>query len=92
MCYEQYSNIARAHNALESQQPKSSGMQVSSLNRLQRSYMGDIVAAVAKDSTIGAARFLVGALQAVESYMQTQLKSPGQWKVSQPPPWSPNRY
>lgn len=58
------------------------GMQVSTLTRLQRSYMGDIIAAVTKDSTVGAVRFLAGALQAVESYIQTQLKSPEQWKVS----------
>lgn len=59
-------------------------MQVSTLTRLQRSYVVDTVAAVAKDSTVGAAKFLAGALQAVESYLQTQLKSPVQWKVSKP--------
>ena len=80
-CYELYQNIIRSHNALESQKPQFGGLQMSGLSRLQRSYMRDNVAAVSKDSTVGAARFLVGMLQAVESYLRAQLQSPSRWKV-----------
>ena len=84
MCYELYQDITQARKALESQSPKSSGVLVSGLTRLQRSCISDSVAGVARDSTVGAARFLVGVLQAVESYIRIQLQSPGLWKVKTP--------
>ncbi len=67
---------------MESKRPKSNGMQISRLTRLQRSHLGDVVVAVSKDSTVGAVRFLNGVLQAVEVYIHTQLKNPGLWEVS----------
>ncbi|RYP78469.1 hypothetical protein DL770_006888 [Monosporascus sp. CRB-9-2] len=69
-----------AHNAMAVQRSRADGVQVSGLNRLQRSCMADSVAAVSRDSTVGAARFLVGALKAIESYLQSQHDKPGQWK------------
>ncbi|RYP31829.1 hypothetical protein DL767_005560 [Monosporascus sp. MG133] len=62
------------------QRSRADGVQVSGLNRLQRSCMADGVAAVSKDSTVGAARFLVGALKAIQSYLQSQRDKPGLWK------------
>ncbi|RYO81486.1 hypothetical protein DL766_007274 [Monosporascus sp. MC13-8B] len=79
-CHESYLNILRAHDAMAAQRSKADGIQVSSLNRLQRSCMADSVAAVSKDSTVGAASFLVGALKAIDSYLQSQRDKPGLWK------------
>ncbi|RYP85297.1 hypothetical protein DL769_001028 [Monosporascus sp. CRB-8-3] len=79
-CHESYLNILGAHDAMAAQRSRADGVQVSGLNRLQRSCMADGVAAVSKDSTVGAARFLVGALKAIESYLQSQLDKPGLWK------------
>ncbi|KAI1505402.1 P-loop containing nucleoside triphosphate hydrolase protein [Biscogniauxia marginata] len=79
-CYELYFNILKAWDALERQKSKAHGIQVSGLNRLQRSCVADKVAAVAKDSTVGAVKFLVGVLQVVEAYIRAQLRSPNLWK------------
>ncbi|KAI0480112.1 P-loop containing nucleoside triphosphate hydrolase protein [Xylariaceae sp. FL0804] len=77
-CYETHNDVLRARKALESQQSRN--VQVSGLNRLQRSCIADRVAAVARDTTVDAAKFLAGVLQAVEGYIQSQLHSPGSWK------------
>ncbi|KAI1640182.1 hypothetical protein F4809DRAFT_637851 [Biscogniauxia mediterranea] len=79
-CYEMYFDLLKAWNALEAQKSQAHGIQVSALNRLQRSYVAERVAAVAKDSTVDATKFLVGVLQAAEGYIRTQLQSPVSWK------------
>ncbi|RYP06172.1 hypothetical protein DL764_003321 [Monosporascus ibericus] len=60
-------------HAMAAQRSRADGVQVSGLNRLQRSCMADGVAAISKDSTVGAARFLVGALKAIESSLLRNL-------------------
>ncbi|KAI5928416.1 hypothetical protein F4810DRAFT_705356 [Camillea tinctor] len=79
-CYEVYFDLLRAWDALEVQKSQAHGIQVSALNRLQRSYVSERVAAVAKDSTVDATKFLVGVLQTTEAYIRSQLQSPDSWK------------
>ncbi|KAI0458364.1 hypothetical protein F5B21DRAFT_24453 [Xylaria acuta] len=75
-CYELSWNLAEAWSALELQKSRAVNIQISSLNRLQRSYVADKVAAVQKDSTVGSAKFLVGVLRAIETYLKGQLETP----------------
>ncbi|KAI0115802.1 hypothetical protein GGR51DRAFT_555677 [Nemania sp. FL0031] len=75
-CYELSWTLAEAWSALELQKSRAINVQISSLNRLQRSYVADKVAAVQKDSTVRSAKFLVGVLRAVESYIRDQLQAP----------------
>ncbi|KAJ8130086.1 hypothetical protein O1611_g3545 [Lasiodiplodia mahajangana] len=75
-CYELSWTLAEAWSALELQRSRAANVQISSLNRLQRSYVADKVAAVQKDSTVRSAKFLVGVLRAVESYVRDQLQAP----------------
>ncbi|KAI1757436.1 hypothetical protein F4782DRAFT_129646 [Xylaria castorea] len=81
-CYELSWNLAEAWSALELQKSRAANVQISSLNRLQRSYVADQVAAVQKDSTVGSAKFLVGVLRAVETYLRGQLETPAYSKVN----------
>ncbi|KAI0166381.1 midasin [Xylariaceae sp. FL1272] len=76
ICYEMSFIIADAWELLERQKATASNMQISSMNRLQRSLVAESVVAVQKDSTVRSAKFLVGLLQAVEAYLKTQLKNP----------------
>ncbi|KAH8163567.1 hypothetical protein CIB48_g4679 [Xylaria polymorpha] len=75
-CYELSWNLAEAWSALELQKSRAVKVQISNLNRLQRSFVADKVAAVQKDSTVGSAKFLVGVLQAIETYVRDQLETP----------------
>ncbi|KAI1738338.1 hypothetical protein F4680DRAFT_450092 [Xylaria scruposa] len=75
-CYELSWNLAEAWSALELQKSRAINVQISNLNRLQRSYVADEVASVQKDSTIGSAKFLVGVLRAIETYLRGQLETP----------------
>ncbi|KAI0431499.1 hypothetical protein F5Y09DRAFT_354913 [Xylaria sp. FL1042] len=79
-CYELSWNLAGAWSALELQKSRAAHVQISALNRLQRSCVADKVAAVHKDSTIRSAKFLVGVLQATETYLRGQLQNPNSWK------------
>lgn len=81
-CYELSWNLAEAWSALELQKSRAVKVQISNLNRLQRSFVADKVAAVQKDSTVGSAKFLVGVLQAIETYVRDQLETPTYSKVS----------
>ncbi|KAI1304313.1 hypothetical protein F5Y03DRAFT_175160 [Xylaria venustula] len=79
-CYELSWDLADAWSALEMQRSRAVNVQISGLNRLQRSYVADKVAAVHKDSTVRSAKFLVGVLQAIETYLREQLQTPNLWK------------
>ncbi|KAJ3574669.1 hypothetical protein NPX13_g4291 [Xylaria arbuscula] len=79
-CYELSWNLAEAWRGLELLKYRAVNIQVSGLNRLQRSYVADQVAAVQKDSTARSAKFLVGVLQAIEVYVRGQLRTPSSWK------------
>ncbi|KAH9903691.1 hypothetical protein F4778DRAFT_735131 [Xylariomycetidae sp. FL2044] len=79
-CYELCQTIIVAWRAIEEQKNRATGMQVSALNRLQRSFVADSVAAVSKDSTIGAAKFLFGVLQRVEAYVRDQVSNSSLWR------------
>ncbi|KAI1282275.1 hypothetical protein F5Y07DRAFT_234953 [Xylaria sp. FL0933] len=79
-CYELSWNLAAAWSALELQQSRAANVQISALNRLQRSFVVDDVAAVHKDSTVQSAKFLVGILQAIEAYLRGELQTPNSWK------------
>ncbi|KAI0443860.1 hypothetical protein F4803DRAFT_549785 [Xylaria telfairii] len=75
-CYELSWNLSEAWSALELHKSRAAKVQISSLNRLQRSFVADKVAAVQKDSTVGSAKFLVGVLRAMEAYLRGQLETP----------------
>ena len=75
-------SLADAWRDLELQKSQAVNVQISRLNRLQRSYVADQVVVVHKDSTARSAKFLVGVLQAIEAYVRRQLQAPGSWKVS----------
>ncbi|KAI1268601.1 midasin [Xylariaceae sp. FL1019] len=75
ICYEMSFILADAWELLERQKATVSNMQISGLNRLQRSLVAESVVAVQKDSTVRSAKFLIGLLQAVEAYLKTQLKN-----------------
>ncbi|KAI2639493.1 midasin [Hypomontagnella submonticulosa] len=76
-CYELYIDIIDAWRQLESEQPHGTGIQVSKLNRFQRSCVAGTVAAVSKDSTAGAVKFLRGVLEELDSFMRSQS---GLWR------------
>lgn len=80
VCYEVYLDLIKAHRELEAQFAQAQGRQPSLLSRLQRSCIAKSVPAVAKDSTVGAYKFLSGTLQAVENFMRAQITAPGSWK------------
>ncbi|KAH7038086.1 ATPase protein [Microdochium trichocladiopsis] len=79
-CLELYQALLGARTALEAERAKAGSGQVSTLNRLQRSCLADTVAAVAKDSTLGAVRFLHGMLQTVEEFLRAELSDGAQWR------------
>ncbi|XXG96732.1 hypothetical protein Hte_003023 [Hypoxylon texense] len=79
-CYELYYDIVGAYKAQMSEDACAGGMKVSQLNRLQRSALSASVAAVSKDSTVGASKFLGGVLREVDSFIQSQLLCALPWK------------
>ncbi|KAI0389407.1 midasin [Xylariaceae sp. FL0594] len=79
-CYELSLNLSQAWSALELQKARATNVQISNLNRLQRSFVVDQVAAVQKDPTCRSAQFLVGVLQAVERYLRAHIGSPECWR------------
>ncbi|KAI1868220.1 hypothetical protein JX265_007043 [Neoarthrinium moseri] len=79
-CYETYMGVAKARSALHGQATSSNGRNPSDCNRLQRSCMANRAPAVSKDSTVGAAKFLEGSLDAIETYICAQLTSASNWK------------
>ncbi|GAP86507.1 putative midasin [Rosellinia necatrix] len=76
VCYELSWHLSEAWGALELQRSQAVNVQISGLNRLQRSYIADEVPAVQKDSTARSSRFLVGILQALETYVRSELQTP----------------
>ncbi|OTB08493.1 hypothetical protein M426DRAFT_7806 [Hypoxylon sp. CI-4A] len=79
-CYEIYIDVLDAQKYVELEGARAAGRQISQLNRLQRSRVAGSVAAVSKDSTVGAAKFVVGVLEEIDSFMRSSLKSPGVWR------------
>ncbi|KAJ1335201.1 midasin [Microdochium nivale] len=80
-CFDLYQAILEAHRALDSQRAKAGSSQVSALTRLQRACLAETVAAVAKDSTVGAFVFLHGTLRTLEEYMRSQLDNATSWRA-----------
>ncbi|KAI1174155.1 hypothetical protein F4777DRAFT_406432 [Nemania sp. FL0916] len=74
--YEISWTLVEAWSALQQQNSQAVNVQVSALNRLQRSFVADNVAAVRKDSTALSAKFLMGTLSAIETYIKGQLQAP----------------
>ncbi|KAI0413696.1 hypothetical protein F5X98DRAFT_378468 [Xylaria grammica] len=79
-CYEISWSIADSWSSLELQKSRATNIQISGLNRLQRSYVADKVAAVQKDSTAQSAKFLTGVLRAIETYIRGQFQISMCWK------------
>ncbi|ETS75706.1 hypothetical protein PFICI_12650 [Pestalotiopsis fici W106-1] len=79
ICYEIYADILKARSSMTSELDKvySEGLSLSSHNRFQRSCRAGQVPDFAKDSTAEAAKFLEGTLGALETYLQNQLTTPG---------------
>ncbi|KAI1100396.1 midasin [Jackrogersella minutella] len=79
-CYELYNDIIADWGQIELEETRGAGRQVSQLNRFQRSLVAGSVAAVSKDSTIGAAKFAVGVLQEIDSFLRSLFSDPTSWK------------
>ncbi|KXJ94663.1 hypothetical protein Micbo1qcDRAFT_132688 [Microdochium bolleyi] len=79
-CFEVYQAILEARSVLDAQRAKAGSSQVSALNRLQRACLVATVAAVAKDSTVGAYEFLSGTLRTLEDYLRSQLADAAPWR------------
>ncbi|KAI0181074.1 midasin [Hypoxylon sp. FL1284] len=79
-CYELYFEIIGAHRAQTSEGTRAGSLKVSQLNRFQRSGLAASVAAVSKDSTVGASGFLDGLLREIDSFIQSQLLNAHLWR------------
>ena len=79
LCFEYQFEIQTAQQLLESQVSQAKTTKPSLLNRFQRSYASDQVAAFAKDSTVHVSRFLVYILQFLDAYLKEHLENPGSW-------------
>ncbi|KAI0834820.1 midasin [Hypoxylon sp. FL0890] len=79
-CYELYNDIVDARRRVEVENTRGTGKQVSQLNRFQRSRAAGSVAAVSKDSTVGAAKFVIGVLEEIDSFMRSHFSNPGSWR------------
>ncbi|KAK8066583.1 hypothetical protein PG997_013330 [Apiospora hydei] len=80
VCYEVSLSLIKAQKHLRYQAAQAQGRQPSLLNRLQRSSLSGSIAAVSKDSTVGAYKFLDGTLQAFEAFLCGQITNPGPWQ------------
>ncbi|KAK8036696.1 hypothetical protein PG993_008679 [Apiospora rasikravindrae] len=80
VCYEVSLSLIKAQKHLRDQATQAQGRQPSLLNRLQRSSLSGSIAAVSKDSTVGAYKFLDGTLQAFEAFLCGQITNPGPWQ------------
>ncbi|KAK8110776.1 uncharacterized protein PG998_007233 [Apiospora kogelbergensis] len=80
VCYEISLNLVRAQRQLREQELQAQGRQPSLLNRLQRSSLSGSIAAVSKDTTVGAYKFLDGSLKAFERFLCMQINNPGPWE------------
>ncbi|KAI1384439.1 uncharacterized protein F4822DRAFT_363659 [Hypoxylon trugodes] len=79
-CYDLYTDIIDAHLQLEFEEIRRASSQLSEYNWLQRSVVAGSVAAVAKDPTVKSAKFIVGVLEELDSFMRSNLSNPGSWK------------
>ncbi|KAI1413627.1 midasin [Hypoxylon sp. FL1857] len=79
-CYELYIDVVDARGRVELEDTRGTGKQVSQLNRFQRSRVAGSVAAVSKDSTVGAAKFVIGFLDEIDAFMRSHFSNPGSWK------------
>lgn len=75
-------DIAEARRRLSSENPNGKGFRVSELNRLQRSCIANSVAAVSKDSTVGAYGFLNNVLNGLYGFMHANIFNTNSWRVS----------
>ncbi|KAK6849468.1 hypothetical protein PG995_013301 [Apiospora arundinis] len=80
VCYEVSLSLIRAQRELREQELQAQGRQPSLLNRLQRSSLSGSIAAVSKDTTVGAYKFLDGSLKAFEAFLCGQIANPGPWE------------
>ncbi|KAK4668735.1 AAA ATPase midasin [Podospora pseudoanserina] len=80
VCYELFIDIQKAEKAMAGQLSKVNVSKPSSLNRLQRSFVADKVASLAKDSTVNSVRFLASVAKAIKGYISTSTAEPGNWK------------
>lgn len=80
-CYEVYLDIQKAEKAIEAQLRRVNVSKPSSLNRLQRSFVSDKVASLAKDSTANSVRFLSSVLKAVKTYISEPPEEVGDVKL-----------
>ncbi|KAL7627174.1 AAA ATPase midasin [Parahypoxylon ruwenzoriense] len=79
-CYEICIDTIKARESVNTQKSVAERFQLSRWNPLQRSCLAESVAAVSRDPTVGAAKFLFGVLDAVDSYLRSQLLNPSFWK------------
>ncbi|KAI2471676.1 midasin, partial [Annulohypoxylon bovei var. microspora] len=79
-CYELYIDMIEAWKKIEIEKTRGASRQVSQLNRFQRSLVSGSVAAVSKDSTVGAAKFALGVLQEIDSFLRPLFLDPSSWK------------
>ncbi|KAK0748752.1 hypothetical protein B0T21DRAFT_279432 [Apiosordaria backusii] len=79
-CYEFYLDIQKAEKDMAGQLSKVNVSKPSSLNRLQRSFVSDKVASLAKDSTVNSVRFLASIIKALKGYISENTSEAGQWK------------
>ncbi|CAN8097186.1 unnamed protein product [Discula destructiva] len=73
VCYEFLLEAQRTQQAMQTQKGTSDRTKPSSLNRLQRSLVSGTVAAVAKDSTVHVAGFLMSMTQLIEAYIESTV-------------------
>lgn len=79
-CYDRFVDIAEARRQLSSENPNGKGFRVSELNRLQRSCIANSVAAVSKDSTVGAYGFLNNVLNGLYGFMHANIFNTNSWR------------
>ncbi|KAM0819051.1 putative Midasin [Seiridium cardinale] len=81
ICYEIYVDILKARSTATSEvdRIRTDNLGLSSHNRFQRSCKAGQVPDFAKDSTADSAKFLLGTLDALETYIRDQLSTPGDW-------------
>ncbi|KAK4202656.1 putative midasin [Triangularia verruculosa] len=79
-CYELFLDIQKSEKAMAGQLSKVNVSKPSSLNRLQRSFVADKVASLAKDSTVNCVRFLSSVVKAIKGYISSNTAEAGNWK------------
>jgi midasin len=81
--------VNAAIEAQRSQEVGLDSLKPSKMNRLQRSLVSGRVSAVAKDSTVQAAKFLTWTLDAFKQYLEQNVQVREGWKVGTFSPTKP---